>query len=139
MGAGAKERFEDLFFSTGKISTGSVNEYYKEVSRGKISLAGEALGPFTLSHNMAYYANGNYGRDWPEPNSVTMADEAVTAATGMTNFNKYDNDGNGMVSDDVLVFFQLSSREERPNLMMGFRSDGTADRCFLCGPCRYRR
>ena len=103
MGAGAKERFQNLFFSTGKIATGSVNEYYQEVSRGKISLAGEALGPFTLSHNKAYYANGKYGREWPEPNSVTMADEAVTAATGKTNFNKYDNDGNGMVSTQLTL------------------------------------
>ena len=108
MGAGAKERFQNLFFSTKKISTGSVNEYYQEVSRGKISLAGEVLGPYTLSHNMAYYANGNYGRGWPEPNSMTMADEAVTAATGKTNFNKYDNDGNGMVSV-VWPFLLLSS------------------------------
>ena len=103
MGAGAKERFQNLFFSTGKIPTGSVNEYYKEVSRGKISLAGEVLGPFTLSRNKAYYANGNSGRGWPEPNSVTMAEEAVTAATGKTNFNKYDNDGNGMVSNHMYL------------------------------------
>ena len=97
MADGAKERFQDLFFSTGKIPTGSVHEYYQEVSKGKISLDGEVLGPFTLSHDKAYYANGNYGRGWPEPNSMTMADEAVTAATGKTNFNKYDNDGNGLV------------------------------------------
>lgn len=97
MGPAAKERFQDLFFSTGKIATGSVNEYYREVSGGKISLDGEVLGPYTISHEMAYYANGNHGMGWPEPNSMTMADEAVTAATGKTNFNKYDNDGNGMV------------------------------------------
>ena len=105
MGAGAKQRFQDLFFSTGKIPTGSVNEYYQEVSKGKISLAGEVIGPFTLSHEMKYYANGKYGRDWPEPNSVTMAEEAVTAATGKTNFNKYDNDGNGYVCKDRHLLF----------------------------------
>lgn len=97
MAAGAKERFEELFFSTGRLPTGSVKEYYEEVSGGKISLAGEAIGPFMLSHDKAYYANGSYGRNWPQPNSMTMADEAVTAAMGKINFNKYDNDGNGYV------------------------------------------
>lgn len=97
MGAGAKERFQNLFFSERKIPTGSVNEYYKEVSHGKISLVGDVIGPFTLSREKAFYANGKFGKDWPEPNSVTMADEAVTAANGKINFNKYDNDKNGMV------------------------------------------
>jgi immune inhibitor A len=59
MSAGAKQRFEDLWFSTGKIPTGSVTEYYQEVSNGKISLTGEVVGPFTLSQNQAYYANNS--------------------------------------------------------------------------------
>ncbi|KAI1504521.1 immune inhibitor A peptidase M6-domain-containing protein [Biscogniauxia marginata] len=103
MASGAKERFEELFFSEGKVSTGSVTEYYREVSNGKISLAGEVLGPFTLSHDKAYYANGNAGRSSPEPNSVTMAEEAVIAVTGKADFNKYDNDGNGMIDAFIVV------------------------------------
>ena len=103
MGAQAKERFKNLFFSEGKIPTGSVNEYYKEVSHGKISLVGDVIGPFTLSREKAFYANGKFGKDWPEPNSVTMAEEAVTAATGKINFNKYDNDKNGMVGSPLTV------------------------------------
>jgi immune inhibitor A len=59
MSAGAKQRFEDLWFSTGKIPTGSVTEYYQEVSNGRISLTGEVVGPFTLSQNQAYYANNS--------------------------------------------------------------------------------
>lgn len=59
MSAGVKQRMEDLWFSTGKIPTGSVTEFYKEVSNGKISLAGEVVGPFTLSKNQAYYANNS--------------------------------------------------------------------------------
>lgn len=74
-----------------------MNKYYQEVSRGEISLTGEVIGPFTLSHDLAYYANGNFGRGWPEPNSITMADEAVAAATGKINFNKYNNNRNGYV------------------------------------------
>lgn len=34
---------------------------------------------------------------WPEPNAMTMADEAVQLATGSMDFAPYDNDGNGYV------------------------------------------
>jgi len=74
-----------------------VKEYYQEVSHGAITLAGEVLGPVTLAHNMAYYAHGVSGKEGPEPNSQTMAAEAVALAAGLTNFNKFDNDGNGYV------------------------------------------
>lgn len=97
MAARAKERFQDLFYSHGKIPTGSVTEYFEEVSRNKISLVGEVLVPFTLREKMAYYADGKYGNENPEPNSLTVVGEGIIAATGKTNFNKYDNDGNGMV------------------------------------------
>jgi immune inhibitor A len=55
---GTIERTQDLWFSTGgKIPTGSVTEYYSEVSNNAISLTGEVIGPFTLKEKMAYYAN----------------------------------------------------------------------------------
>jgi immune inhibitor A len=48
MGDNAAQHFKDLFFSTGKIDTGSVSEYYNEVSGGKISLSGEVVGPLRM-------------------------------------------------------------------------------------------
>lgn len=101
MAAGAEQRFQDLFFSHGKIPTGSVTEYFEEVSRGKISLVGDILGPITLREKMAYYADGKYGYENLQPNTMTIAGEAIIAATGKTNFNKYDNDGNGMVGGNL--------------------------------------
>jgi immune inhibitor A len=52
------ERTKELWFSTGKLPTGSVTEYYSEVSNNAVSLTGEVVGPFTLKEKMAYYANG---------------------------------------------------------------------------------
>jgi immune inhibitor A len=109
MAPNAKERFEKLFFSKGEVPTGSVTEFYEEVSNGKVSLAGEVVGPFTLSREKAYYAHGAYGNIWPEPNSQTMANEAVTLATGATHFNKYDNDQNGYVRGFINGKHQLRS------------------------------
>jgi len=99
MKPGAKERFQDLFFSTGrKWPTGSVTEYFQEVSNGKISFTGEVIGPFSLPQDVEYYANGDYGQSRAFPNARTMAADALDAATGKINFGPYDNDGNGYVS-----------------------------------------
>jgi immune inhibitor A len=58
MAPGTKQRTEDLWFSTDRrVSTGSVAEYYSEVSNGAVSLTGEVIGPFTLSKKRSYYAN----------------------------------------------------------------------------------
>ncbi len=46
MASGAAQRFNNLFFSTGKIETKSVAEYNADVSRGKIAFNGELVGPF---------------------------------------------------------------------------------------------
>lgn len=51
------ERTQSLWFSTGQVPTGSVTEYYSEVSNNAVSLAGEVIGPITLKENMAFYAN----------------------------------------------------------------------------------
>jgi immune inhibitor A len=118
MAPDAKQRFEKLFFSKGEIETGSVSEFYEEVSHGNVSLAGEAIGPFTLSHEKAHYGNNGFGFKTPEPNSMTMADEAVTLATGQTNFDKYDNDGNGYVRA-----LRTNSRDHVADC---------SDRCVLC-------
>jgi immune inhibitor A len=59
MAPGTKGRMQDLFFSTGKIPTGSVTEYYSEVSNKKVTFSGEVVGPYTLNHNLAYYTNNS--------------------------------------------------------------------------------
>ncbi|KAF3002949.1 hypothetical protein E8E13_003957 [Curvularia kusanoi] len=97
------ERTKELWFSTGHIPTGSVTEYYSEVSNNAVSLTGEVIGPFTLKDNMAHYANGQSGRGWPGPNSQNMADEAFEAVKDKTDLKPYDNDGNGYVDAFVVV------------------------------------
>ena len=62
IGEGAKDHIRNLFFSEETIATGSVNEYYKEVSNGKISLVGDVIGPFTLSQKKEFYANNKFGK-----------------------------------------------------------------------------
>jgi immune inhibitor A len=58
MESGARQRVDDLWFSTDhKIPTGSVTEYFSEVSSGAVSLTGEVIGPFRLGQKLSYYSN----------------------------------------------------------------------------------
>ena len=36
--------FEELFFSTGQVATGSVREYYTEATNGLVTIAGQVVG-----------------------------------------------------------------------------------------------
>ena len=97
--------FRDLFFSTGVIATGSVKEYYREVTGGLVDIAGEVVGPFTLPQTLAWYANGNYGIGKPSgvARAPNMAQDAARAANPSVNFGLYDNDANGFVDAFIVV------------------------------------
>lgn len=100
---GRKQYFEDLFFSTGKIATGSVKEYFADVTGKKIKIAGEVAGPYQLPRTLAQYAGGGSGIDNPLPNSRTMARDAALLADPHVAFAQYDNDGDGFVDAYVIV------------------------------------
>ena len=54
----AANYFNDLFFSSGVIPTGSVNEYYSDVSGGRVSITGRVVGPYTLSNPLRVRPEG---------------------------------------------------------------------------------
>jgi immune inhibitor A len=97
------DRFRDLFFSTGVIPTGSVREYYTEVSNGLVTIDGEVVGPYTLPLSLAQYAHSDSGTGSATPNAQTMARDAALAANADVHFNPYDNDGNGFVDAFIVV------------------------------------
>lgn len=102
-GAGAAQRFQDLFFSTGVIATGSVKEFFTDVTNGFVSIVGEVVGPFTMPDTMANYAGGASGTGNTVPNARDMARDAAVAANPLVNFGPYDNDGDGFVDAYVVV------------------------------------
>jgi len=107
MPAGTKERFNEMLFSTGTFATGSANDYYKEVSNGKISLKGDIFGPYHMPRNISEYAGTNVkhpnGTQSTFPNSQTMAQDAVTKAKDDITFSRYDNDRNTFVDALIIV------------------------------------
>jgi immune inhibitor A len=113
MAGGAKERFQELFFSTGKIPTGSVSEYFADVSNGKISLAGEIVGPFTMPQTLVQYAGSDNGLSSATPNIQTLAADALAAADGHINLKPYDNDNNGYVDAFIVVHAGSGAEQTR--------------------------
>jgi immune inhibitor A len=103
MANNAAQHFKDLFFSTSKIPTGSVTEYYTDVSGGKIALGGEVVGPFRMPQKLSDYAHGKSGFGNVAPNLQTLAADALAAADSHINLGPYDNDGNGMVDAFIVV------------------------------------
>lgn len=101
--AQTRQHFEQLFFSTGVIPTGSVREYYQEATGGLVNIVGEVVGPFRMPRTMAAYANGASGTGGAAPNARTLARDAAQAANPTVNYAPYDNDGNGYVDAFIVV------------------------------------
>ncbi len=98
-----KRHFEDLFFSLGTVSTGSVREYYREVSHNLVDIQGEVVGPFRMPKKLSEYAHNASGIGGDEPNAQTMAKDAAVASNPSVNFVPYDNDGDGFVDAFIVI------------------------------------
>lgn len=98
-----KTHFEDLFFSLGKIATGSVREYYREVTHDIIDIQGQVVGPYRMPKTLAQYAHGASGTGAALPNARTLAKDAAEASNPVINYANYDNDKDGFVDAFIVV------------------------------------
>lgn len=97
------ERFEELFFSQGTLATGSVRDYFREVTNDLIDIQGQVVGPYELPEPLEAYAGGDSGTQAGLPNARTMARHAAETADRDVDFAPFDNDGNGYVDAFVVV------------------------------------
>lgn len=94
------EDFQNLFnrigYNTGG-ATGSVKDFFLECSYNQLNLTVDVVGPFTASHNMAYYAgSGGDSRD--------LLAEGIAEANPTVDFSQYDNDNDGVVDGIYMIF-----------------------------------
>jgi immune inhibitor A len=100
---GTAARVRELFFSEGVMEHGSVRDYFSDVSRGKVRITGEVLGPVVLPRPAADYTGSENGVHVDGLNARTMADDALTALDAGVDLGPYDNDHNGFVDAYVVV------------------------------------
>lgn len=106
-----KDHYSDLLFSSGTHSTGSMRDYFKEVSDNKLDVEGDVYGWYRLPQKYSYYTANNFGDgDYPH-NAKRLVEDAVKAADADVNFADYDSDGDGIV-DAIFVVHAGQGAEE---------------------------
>lgn len=104
--------FDTLVFGPG---TGTVNDYFDEISYGTIDLVTVNL-PSSIGWNRApqtyaYYVDGQNGMWGDHPNnSQGLVEDLVDAVDPLVDFSDYDNDDNGYV--DILLVIHSGTGAE---------------------------
>lgn len=91
-------------------ATGSIRDYFKEVSFGQFTPTFDVYGPYTLPHKMEYYGADD-DRGYHDVNARDMIVDACNAADNDVDFSLYDNDGNGTI-DNVFVYYAGGNQAE---------------------------
>jgi M6 family metalloprotease-like protein len=76
------QHYADMLFSSGIYPTGSMRDFYKEISLGKVDVNGSVHGWLRMPKPYSYYTNNQSGlkaASYPH-NAQRMAEDAVSAA-----------------------------------------------------------
>ncbi|MFZ1947201.1 MAG: M6 family metalloprotease domain-containing protein [bacterium] len=85
-------------------TTGTIAQYYAEVSYNQLQLSGVTLGWYTASQTRNYYGNAQKGWGTYPQNVAKLVEEAVDAAEAAgCDFSQYDNDGDGIAESIFIV------------------------------------
>lgn len=107
-----RQEFDDLFNQIGYTSdgaTGSVRDFYDEVTYNQLNVMSTVVEPVTVGHGYAYYgANDIYGYDI-RPREMVSEALAALEARGF-DFSTMDSDGDGWV--DGLTIIHAGGGEE---------------------------
>lgn len=114
--------FRDLLFSSDTFPTGSMRDYYREVSGGKVQVEGTVHGWFRLPQPYTFYTNNESGMgrdqfDDSYPNNARrMAEDAVAAAkaSGVVFDPALDKFGDGTITALFIVHAGRGAEELSP-------------------------
>ena len=93
--------FEDMLFGSG---SNSMATYYAENSRNKTRLEGEVVGWLDLTDTLGFYDEDAWYGDQGEFGVGLGVEEAVYLADGDVDFSEYDQNGDSIV-DNIMVIF----------------------------------
>jgi M6 family metalloprotease-like protein len=84
--------------------TGSVRDYYEEVSYGALMLESTVVGWVTLPHSESYYAHGSDGLNNAYPrNAQGMVEDALKLVDPLINFADFDSDDDGYIDTITII------------------------------------
>lgn len=108
-----RDHYDDLLFSSETYPSGSMKDYFDEVSLGAVSITGEVHGWFRMPQNYSFYTNKESGTEWASypKNAPRMAEDAVKAAldAGVVFPTLLDKLGHGQVTALFLVHAGLGA------------------------------
>jgi immune inhibitor A len=116
------KHYEDLLFSKKKYPTGSMYDYFAEVTLGKVDITGSVHGWLRMPQPYSYYTNKNSGTtesDYPK-NAQRLAEDAVHEA--LKNNVPFETDldklGQGIITA-LFIIHAGRGAEEMPNELSG--------------------
>lgn len=102
--------YEDMLFSVGSYATGSMRDFYREASYGKLDVTGVVSGAggptagwFRAPQPKSYYTNGNYGFGSYPQNAQRLVEDVLAIADAHVDFSAFDKDGDGVIEALVLI------------------------------------
>ncbi len=105
---------ENMLFSNGAYASGSMRDFYREISYNKLDVIGVVSGAgggwYRAPNPKTYYTHGNYGFGNYPNNAQKLVEDAIDLANPFVNFADYDNDGDGIV--DALIVISAGSGAE---------------------------
>lgn len=105
---------DDMLFSSGTYPTGSMRDFYQEISYNKLDVIGVVSGAgsgwYRAPNPKTYYTDGNYGFGNYPNNAQKLVEDVIDLADPYVNFADYDNDGDGIV--DALIIIAAGSGAE---------------------------
>lgn len=108
----SSQDFQGLLFSKG---SGSLKDYYEEVSYGRFTIDGDVKGWFRLPHPYSYYVADTFGIGSYPRNAQGMVVDAIKAADPFINFSLYDEDKDGYVDNIFIVHSGRGAEETGSN------------------------
>jgi immune inhibitor A len=97
--------FEDMLFSSGKYLTGSMHDFYKEVSKGKVDISGSVDGWLRMPKPYSYYVGGDSGTGAYPTNAQRLTEDALAVAItkGVSFPNSLDKFNKGSITALLIV------------------------------------
>ena len=112
--------YNQLLFSKDTYPTGSMRDYFREVTLGKVDVTGSVHGWLRLPNDYSYYANGESGterRSYPR-NARRMAEDAVNAAlqAGVDFHSNLDVLNDGTITALFIIHAGLGAETLSPSI-----------------------